>query len=966
MFSERRVVAFALTAFASFAALTARAQTTEGSLRGYLRDEQNAVLPGATVTATGAAQARTFSATSDGQGLFRILNLPPDTYTLTAELQGFAKTVRQNVVVRAGLNLSVDFGMKIGTLEQVIDVTAEAPLLETSRSGQAVNVSGEMAQSIPLGFQKHWSEFLRMSPGAVTRDGTTNQAPVFYVHGAGIVSSSTLVDGADMTSAINPWLGYSALPSDTVADVQIKTGGFDASAPLGMGSAANVVIRSGGNKLRGSATYTYAPTKWIDNNTSGGTPESANLTQPEASISGPIQKDKWWFMASYRHRGGGFSIGRPADQIADMKALDPNFTPFDRVIGANIFFAKVNGNLKPGQEFSAFYNRDSTPYESDGPFNTGKFQKTIIGGWGYSARLTSSWNSWLTSRLAFSWNNKGAITGVTDLAPTSRPVFRTVIPSGGRLTGVTQRAILGNILAATNNPYTKWTVTGDMTAFRSSGFGTHEIQVGVFLQPHMTRLDTINYTGTGSGIALEELVFRDANNPAGGTIPFHRRIYDAPSGVLAKGHFADNAIYVQDSWRPVPRLAVNLGLRVDHVTRNDDLFTLELQDSYEVGPRAGINYFLTADQRNAVRVSFMRVHDAPNINAQSASGAGTQGSGAQTIGFKDLYDLDFNGTFETTFVTPAASPVSPNRVIDPKYHQPYADELSFGYRRQLSGRISVDVGYQSRNYKDRTALVEQNGIYEGTVFKGFRNESQNEIFLLTNNQWNYPVYRALELVVTRQGTRFQGVASYTRVFPKMAGTWQPNDPASYIQPTTFELTQGLPSNDNRSASLGNGYATGTSSIEWMNHIARVAAAWHTPWKFLVSGSYSFQKGRWSGPIFTRIAAADPQFGTPTVRLSNGRVVSNPLATTLRFANATRSDGQYQLAPIHQINFRVGREFDLGRERKIGVNFDVFNLPNMGRFQSFLSGADQLFSTNYGRGGEVQPPRSAQLEVRFSF
>ena len=491
------------------------------------------------------------------------------------------------------------------------------------------------------------------------------------------------------------------------------------------------------------------------------------------------------------------------------------------------------------------------------------------------------------------------------------------------------------------------------------------MQAGVFLQPRMTREDIIIHANGGASI--EEHVFRVASNPAAGTIPFHRRIYDQGSGLLAKGHFADNAFYVQDTWRPTDRLTLTAGVRLDHVTRHDDLFTMELQNSWEFGPRLGVNYQLTSDARNAVRGSYMRVHEAPNINALSASGAGTQGSGAQTIGFRDLYDNDLNGTFETVFTTPAASPVSPNRVLDTDYHQPYVEEWAAGYRRQLRGQASIDVGYMHRNYKDRTALVEQNGIYDGNVFRGYQNPALNEIFLVTNNQWNWPVYRAFEAVFTKQTARFQTVASYTRVWPYLAGTWQPNDPASFIQPDAFKFDRGLGSNDNRAASPNDGLSTATtpSSIEWTEQVARVSGLYRAPWNFLFSGSYTLQKGRWSGPILTRIPAPDPQFGTPTVTLPNGRIVSNPLATTLRFAHASRSDGQFQLPGLHYINLRVGKEFPFG-DRRFAVNVDVFNVANMGSFQGFLTGANQLFSTNYGRGGEIQPPRSVQLELRFIF
>ena len=102
----------------------ASAQTTEGSIRGYVRDEQGAVLPGVTVTAKGGS-ARTVTAVSDQTGYFRLLNVPPDTYSVRAELKGFATSVRENVIVRAGLNLGVDFTLKIGTLEQTIEVVGE-------------------------------------------------------------------------------------------------------------------------------------------------------------------------------------------------------------------------------------------------------------------------------------------------------------------------------------------------------------------------------------------------------------------------------------------------------------------------------------------------------------------------------------------------------------------------------------------------------------------------------------------------------------------------------------------------------------------------------------------------------------------------------------------------------------------------------------------------------------------------
>ncbi len=149
-------------------------------------------------------------------------------------------------------------------------------------------------------------------------------------------------------------------------------------------------------------------------------------------------------------------------------------------------------------------------------------------------------------------------------------------------------------------------------------------------------------------------------------------------------------------------------------------------------------------------------------------------------------------------------------------------------------------------------------------------------------------------------------------------------------------------------------------------IGRLSGVYNAPWGITTAISYALQAGRWSGPILTRIAAPDPQFGPPTVQLSTGRVVSNPLSTVNRFAFPTRGEGQFELPALHVVNLRVGRAFHFSSDRRFQIDVDVFNVGNMGRPQGFLANANQLFSTNYGRGGLIQQPMSAQLSVRAWF
>jgi hypothetical protein len=431
--------------------------------------------------------------------------------------------------------------------------------------------------------------------------------------------------------------------------------------------------------------------------------------------------------------------------------------------------------------------------------------------------------------------------------------------------------------------------------------------------------------------------------------------------VNADADHRDIALYIQDGWRPVARLTVNVGVRLDFLKRRDNVFQVVTQKSTEVGPRFGVNYMLTADQKNALRASWVRVHDVLSINPASA--------GSVQAGKRDLYDNDLDGVFEQVFITPANTTLATNRIIDLSRGQPYIDEAIIGFKRQFPRRLGLDVSFVHREYRNRSALVEVNGIYDGNVFRGYRDERLNEIYQLTSNVWNWHVYNGLELQVTKQTRAIQLLGSYTRSWRHIAGDWQPNDPAAFIQPDSFANDRGLggvraaTSVAQDANSLSGTNMTGNNN--WLDHVARLGAAFDLPYGIVLATNYTYQSGPYSGPIVTRIAAADPQFGPATVTLSNGRVVSNPLATLIRFAELTRGDGQLQLDGLHIWNARIGRDFRFGTQ-KFELAVDIFNVTNADTDQSYRNGANQTFSPNYRLGQTRQLPRSARLWLRYSF
>jgi len=373
-----------------------------------------------------------------------------------------------------------------------------------------------------------------------------------------------------------------------------------------------------------------------------------------------------------------------------------------------------------------------------------------------------------------------------------------------------------------------------------------------------------------------------------------------------------------------------------------------------------------------VHASWGRVGDVPNsAYLDPTSPGGTTGGGNSKLAFRDEYSTRLDGVFDRVLQTPAAPKTNPNLRTDPNRRWPFVDELIAGYRRQLPGQVSLDLSFLRRDYRSRPALVEANGIYDNDVFRGYRDESLNDIFLLTDNQWNWFIYQGLELTATKRTTKAQLITTYTRAWQHIDGTWQPNDPASFIQPASFPNDRGLGTIRGAGTNSLSG-AADTRNPMWEKHQFRTGLSYSAPWGIQLGTNFSVQSGPYSGPIVTRLSAADPRFGPPTVTLSNGRVVSNPLATAIRFANADRGAGQIKAPNLKILNLRLGRNFVFGR-RRVEAAFDTFNLLNAGSDQQFLNGGNQLYSANYAArpdgsflGVNRQPPRSGQATVRYVF
>ena len=938
------------------------AQTSAGgSIRGRVADASGSVVSTAVVAARSRNVAGEFHVLTDAEGNYRLLDLPPDSdYTLTAEKPGFSKFERKGVSVRAGLNIALDIDLAVGNVTQTVEVTAgDTPLLETVSAEQAINISGEMVRNIPLTGRREWSDTLQLTPGILSASTDAYGGQVYFVRGSENENHATLLDGADIGSFQQNWpSNYIAMSTEALGDIQVKTGATDASSPSAMGMVINMATPTGGNSFHGAAALLASPRSWNANNTPGGISAVSDSLQPDFSFSGPIKKNKAWFFASgrYIHRNDG--ISRTSVQLSRLLQADPSFQVFDNEARGFIYAGNATVQLSEKHKLFGLVQYDSRTQGGNTQTYTGNFATNQYGGGAYALRLSSTWTARLTSRLLVSYNNKGsndslaAIGGAGKLP--SINVYLGTNLSAGKLVGNTNLATLNNLNSRSVTPAHKSTISDDVSYYIPKAAGSHEIQTGVYLQPRAATKATTYYAN--GGFDYEDDVLRDPNNPAAGMIPFHRH-YVAATGGLVTSYIGANdyAYYAQDRWRPLARLTITAGFRADWVSSQDWLFHVTTSHAWNYAPRVGGTYLLTKDHKNIVRANWGRVTDIPNASYFGSAGSSTAAQ-------RDEYDLNLNGTWGAVFSTPATTALATNRSIDPKRHQGYVQEWVVGYRRQLPAAFAFDASYITRDYKDRPAQVDINQIYNGKVWSGLVDPTQNNVYLITNNKWNWFVYQGLEFTATKQSARLQFISTYTLAYDHIAGTWQPGDPAGIIQPDTFANDAGIGSVRGNTTSS---YTADTRNRSWQHHQWRTGLTWLAPWNIRVSNTFTMQSGIPSGPITTNLAASDPQFG-PATMLIAGRTVSNPLATTYRFVYSNRGDGQLWTPWLTTWNTRFGRNFNLGEATSLEVAADVFNITNRGAAQQPLGNAQQINSANYGGFQNIQTPRAAQVSARWRF
>lgn len=954
---------------------TAEAQSGDGSLRGYVKDDQGAVLPGVTVTATSPVLLTPVVGVSDGGGYYRLLSLPPGTYTITAELAGFASYRREGIIMRAGTTFTVDVQMKVGSLAETITVTGDSPMIETGRPTSVLNIDGDLVRAAPITSRRLFSDALDLAPGVGSRnvdDGMGRRA--YYFRGSHIYAHAFQLEGAPASAYVDSAAHSMGMGGDTVQDVEIKLGGADASTPLSTGVVMNIVTPRGQNEFKGSVSLSFQPLAWNGDNTAagaapGGLPTFQEVNQWDVSLGGRIVRDRVWFFGTYRFADLVNGISRTPQDLANLIAFAPDFKPFDNVSVSKQPYLKLTTTLNSRHELSGFWQNDRNRFTSNRERVTLNINPRGTGGSLYQVKVNSAWSNRLQTMVSASYNNKGGAEEDTyrdfqGFGP-SIEVHQNTRISGGLPTGSGVLVTMNNVETISIAPSSMMIFRGDLTFYQQGWGGSHEFKTGIWAAPRLER-DILN-RALNDGFTLERMVQRDPANPAAGLRPFHRR-YQSPIEVLTTAaRDRDIGIYVQDMWRPTSRLTLNFGVRADFVRRFDDIFGVERMKSTNIGPRIGGAYLITADARNVVRAFFGRVHEQVNGRDPIT----TFGPTSRRFQ-RDIYDANGDGVFETEVVTPAATAAINRLAFDPSLHQPFVDEYAVGFAKQFPGQLSFDLSFNRRYFKDAYGEVDINGIYPdgpGQPFGGFGrvDPNQGQIMQQTNASWSTVVVTNLEAILAKNlSHNFQVMGTVTRQWQRLDGTWNPTDPARFIQPNAFpnnrDLSRHLFGNGDDNSLDGGGNESG---VAYRPFSVRIAGQYFAPWSVRLSASYVIQAGGFLGPVVVQNASGDPRYGPGTVRLANGTTQPNPLATSWRFAYETRSEGQLRNETARYLQLNLGRSFKFGRQ-SVEAGLGIFNVFNNGAFTQWNTGAQRLNSPLYLSRFNRHPPRAFQITLAYKF
>jgi hypothetical protein len=292
-------------------AVSAFAQRDLGTIVGTVTDPQGGVIANAKITITEDATGLTYEVVSSSTGDFIRPALKPGTYTVTAEAPGFRRVAQKNIVLVGGDRVGVPLTLPVGNVTESIEVSAQAPILQTESTTLGADLNTKSVTSLPLGGQRIFTFLARLSPGVLQAEPGARDAVGGGFSANGVRSNGQnnfLLNGVDNNVNVIDFLNQTAYvvgPSvEAIGEMRILTNGYNAEYGRGAGGVVNVNLKSGTNEVHGVVFNILQNDKLNANrweyNKAGKDRGAFKQNQFGVALGGPIIKNRLFIFGDYQ------------------------------------------------------------------------------------------------------------------------------------------------------------------------------------------------------------------------------------------------------------------------------------------------------------------------------------------------------------------------------------------------------------------------------------------------------------------------------------------------------------------------------------------------------------------------------------------------------------------------------------------------------------------------------------------
>ncbi|MDX6560110.1 MAG: hypothetical protein QOF72_3159 [Blastocatellia bacterium] len=340
-----QVLLACLVVVISFSAAMSQAQSNAADLQGSVRDPKGAVVAGATVTARNTATNGSRDATTNDDGFYKIVSLPPGEYEVTVKAANYKTAQIPSVKLTVGQTANQDIPLEVGDLTAIVTVNAAAPnIVETTATSVSTTVDQQRIESLPINERNYLSFALTTSTVGRDNGRPIGPAPTTGLNFGGQRGRSNLVqvDGADNTdNSVNA--SRSTVSQEAVQEFQVVTNSFAPEFGRSSGGVVNVVTKAGTNRLQGNV-FGFLRHKSFQARNPFAPVDKPPFTRAQygATLGGPLRKDRTFFFAAFEQRQrheSGFFTSDVTSGLGSTVTIGAPFLPFTQTFR----------NITPGQ-----------------------------------------------------------------------------------------------------------------------------------------------------------------------------------------------------------------------------------------------------------------------------------------------------------------------------------------------------------------------------------------------------------------------------------------------------------------------------------------------------------------------------------------------------------------------------------------------------------------------------------------